>query len=80
MARYARVRNEVFERMGASSLSRISSSLPGLHLIESTQRRLDAAHSGTTSLVTHQVESEYGSLIKKLPAKSAMAIQFANAI
>ena len=80
MARFARVRHEAFERMGPSSLSRISSSLPGLHLIETTQRHLDAAHSGTANFVTHQVESEYGRLIKKLPAKSELAAQFSAAV
>ena len=51
-----------------------------MNLLETTQRRLNAAHSGTANFVTHQVESEYGRLIKKLPAKSEMAAQFANAI
>ena len=53
--------------------------LPGFHLTEGTQHRLDVPHSGAGNLVTHRVEREYRSLIKKLLAKSDRAFPIANA-
>ena len=82
MAKFARARHEALERLGPSSMSRLMSSLPGLKLLETTQRRLDAAHPGALNLMTqaNQGESEHVCLIKQHSAKSGLAAQYSASV
>ena len=68
--------------MGSSSVTKITSQLPGLKLLETAQRCLDAAHPGASKLMTqaNQGEDEHVHLFKQHSAKSGLAAQYSAAV
>ena len=82
VAKFARAWHKALERLGSTSLSKLSSLLPGLKFLETTQRRLDAAHPGALKLMTqaNQGESEFVRLVKQHSARSGLAAQYSAAV
>ena len=82
VAKFARARHEALDRLGATSLSKHSSLLPGFKYLETTQRRLDAAHPGALKFFSHvnQGESEFVRLVKRHSSRSGLAAQYSAAV
>ena len=82
VARFALARHEGLNRLGKSTVSASSSSLPGIKFLETAQHRLDAAHPGSLKLFSFVKpgENEFERLLKKQVFRSRLAAQYSAAV